>query len=104
MLEKDNDREDRIDMEVVVDAYGSDERAMGWDYYVSDNCNFPFKAKCINERRSSPLQLKDEVEVLDTSPAEQCEKEMFVGKSEKGRLCCLCALCRYPCREFFEDL
>lgn len=48
MLEKDNDREDRIDMEVVVDAYASDERAMGWYYYVSDNCNFPFKAKCIN--------------------------------------------------------
>ena len=33
-VEKDNDREYRIDMEVVVDAYDSEERAMGWYYYV----------------------------------------------------------------------
>jgi len=86
MLEKDNDREERIDVEVVVDAYGSDERSMGWYYYISDNCNFPFKAKCINERRSSPLEIKDEVEVLDASPADECEKEIFVDISWNNRL------------------
>jgi hypothetical protein len=43
-LEKDKDREYRIDMEVVVDAYDSEERAIGWYYYVSDVCDFPFWA------------------------------------------------------------
>jgi Calcium binding len=28
-VEKDDAREERIDMEVVVDAYGEEERAMG---------------------------------------------------------------------------
>jgi hypothetical protein len=27
---KDNAREERIVMEAIVDAYGSEERAMGW--------------------------------------------------------------------------
>jgi len=75
---KDQDREYRIIMEVVVDAYDRDERAMGWYYYVSDNCDFPFKAKCIAKRRTSPLKINDEVNVLGTSPAEECEKEIFV--------------------------
>lgn len=41
-IKKDKEREHRIDMEVVVDAYDSEERAMGWYYYVSDECDFPF--------------------------------------------------------------
>jgi hypothetical protein len=77
-VEKDKDREYRIDMEVVVDAYDSEERAIGWYYYVSDDCSFPFKAKCIIERRNSPLNINDEVEVLGTSPAEECEREILV--------------------------
>ena len=77
-IEEDKDREYRIDMEVVVDAYDSEERAMGWYYYVSDNCNFPFKAKCLIERRISSLNVNDEVIVLGTAPAEDCEREMFV--------------------------
>ncbi|MDM8551174.1 calcium-binding protein [Desulfobacterales bacterium HSG2] len=77
-IKRDKDREHRIGMEAVVDAYGSEERAMGWYYYVADNCNFPFKAKCIAERRSSPLNVNDEVVVSDAAPAEECEREMFV--------------------------
>jgi len=51
---------------------------MGWYYYVSDNCNFPFKAKCIAERRTSPLKVNDEVSVVDTAPDDDCEREMLV--------------------------
>jgi len=29
-------REDRIENEIVVDAYGAEERAMGWYYYLED--------------------------------------------------------------------
>ena len=28
------DREERIEMEIVVDAYGAEKRAMGWYYYL----------------------------------------------------------------------
>ena len=54
-VEKDKDREYRIDMEVVVDAYDSEERAMGWYYYVSDDCDFPFKARCRHPQLSRSL-------------------------------------------------
>ncbi|CAD7853509.1 MAG: hypothetical protein [Olavius algarvensis Gamma 1 endosymbiont] len=77
-IEEDKDREDRIDMEIIVDTYGSEERAMGWYYYVADNCNFPFKAKCLSERRISPLTVNEEVEVSGMPPEEECEKEIFV--------------------------
>lgn len=77
-IETDKEREDRIDMEVVVDAYDSEERVMGWYYYISDNCNFPFKAKCITERRTSPLKINDVVLVEDTAPDDECEKEILV--------------------------
>jgi len=30
----DPEREKRIDMEIVVDAYNQQERAMGWYYYL----------------------------------------------------------------------
>lgn len=77
-IEKDNKREHRIDMEVVVDAYDSEERAMGWYYYVADECSFPFRATCTETRRKSPLNLDDVVQVIGISPAEDCETEIFV--------------------------
>jgi hypothetical protein len=52
-VKKDDLREHRIDMEVVVDAYNEQERAMGWYYYLQDKLAFPFQGKCIVEKRSS---------------------------------------------------
>jgi len=40
-------REERIQNEVVVDAYGPQEQAMGWYYYLEEKIRFPFQAKCI---------------------------------------------------------
>ena len=77
-MEKDEIREERIDMEIVVDAYNAEERAMGWYYYLDDTLNFPFLARCINKRAISPLQVGDEVEVLGIAPADECQREMFV--------------------------
>jgi hypothetical protein len=78
-IKEDSEREHRIFMEVVVDAYDSVERAMGWYYYVAEECSFPFKAKCIEIRRKSPLNLDDEVDVQGISPVEECETEIFVA-------------------------
>lgn len=41
-IERDEAREARITMEAVVDAYGPEEQAMGWYYYLADRLAFPF--------------------------------------------------------------
>ncbi|MBI3029159.1 MAG: calcium-binding protein [Candidatus Rokubacteria bacterium] len=65
-------------MEIVVDAYDEQERAMGWYYYLQDQLRFPFTATCIAKRSISPLKGKDEVEVIGMPGEEECEHEMFV--------------------------
>ena len=77
-VEKDETREYRIDMEIVVDAYDAGERAMGWYCYLQDTLSFPFSAKCVVQRLISPLRVGDEVEVLDMAPESECQHEMFV--------------------------
>jgi hypothetical protein len=74
----DDERENRITMEIVVDAYGAEERAMGWYCYLENQIRFPFTATCTAERSISPLHMKDEVEVLDMADSDECSAEMFV--------------------------
>jgi hypothetical protein len=85
---EDPEREERIIMEIVVDAYGEDERALGWYYYLEDKLQFPFTAKCIQKRAISPLKVKDKVEVIGMAPEDECQRDMFVmirrGKDEFG--------------------
>jgi hypothetical protein len=77
-VQKDEEREERIVMEAIVDAYGPEEQAMGWYYYLQDKISFPFQGKCILERKISPLKLKEVVEVISMAPEDECEREMFV--------------------------
>ena len=77
-VQKDKVRENRISMEIVVDAYGPEEQAMGWYYYLEDTLSFTFLTKCITKRAISPLRIGDEVEVIGMAPEEECEHEMFV--------------------------
>jgi len=65
-------------MEVVVDAYGPEERAMGWYYYLDDRLSFPFKAHCARERTTSPLRIGEEVVVDRLAPENECLHEIFV--------------------------
>jgi Calcium binding len=74
----DPEREQHITMEIVVDAYDAQERAMGWYYYLEEQLQFPFTATCIAKRAISPLHVKDEVEVIGMHGEEECEHEMFV--------------------------
>jgi len=77
-IEKDEEREERIIMEIVVDAYGAEEQSMGWYYYLDEMLEYPFVARCIEKRAISPLREGDEVDVIGMAPAEECEHEMFV--------------------------
>jgi len=65
-------REERIENEVVVDAYAPEERAMGWYYYLEGKIRFPFKAKCIVAKAVSPLLKGETIEVQGMAPEEAC--------------------------------
>jgi hypothetical protein len=84
-VEVDDVREHRIDMEIVVDAYDEEERAMGWYYYLEDKLQVPFKAQCMAERRTSPLKEGEEVTVQRMASEDECSHEMFVEVSWSGR-------------------
>ena len=75
---RDDVREERITMDIVVDTYNEDERALGWYAYLEDTLVFPFLARCRTRRTISPLKIGDEVEVIDMAPADECIREMFV--------------------------
>ena len=77
-MKEDEDREERIHMEIIVDAYGPEERAMGWYTYLNDQLTFPFVARCAVKRTISPLRVGDEVDMIGMAPEEECEREIFV--------------------------
>ena len=72
-MDIDEVREDRIIMEVVVDAYDEMERAMGWYYYLEDRLDFPFTANWITGNGSSEV-----VRVVGTPPEDDCLEDMLV--------------------------
>jgi hypothetical protein len=78
MRVEDPEREKRIGSEAIVDAYGPEEQALGWYYYLEDRLNFPFAAKCRRKRIISPLKVGERVQVIGMAPEEECEREMFV--------------------------
>lgn len=84
----DAEREERIEMEAIVDAYGPDERAMGWYYYLQNKMTFPFRTVCDVERETSPLNDGEKVEVLGLADEEACLHE-------------ICARIKYPGKKGF---
>lgn len=77
-VDKDEEREERIEMEIVVDSYDRHERAIGWYTYLEDTIRFPFEARCIEKREVSPLEVGENVQVGGTSSVEVSGSEMFV--------------------------
>ncbi|MBV9617195.1 MAG: calcium-binding protein [Ktedonobacteraceae bacterium] len=75
---KDEEREERIQMEIIVDAYGADERALGWYTHLSDTIEFPFIARCVALRITSPLEVGENVKVVGMAPDEECMHDMLV--------------------------
>lgn len=71
-------------MDVVVDAYNAEERAMGWYYYLEDKLKFPFKARCKSRREISPLRVGEEVEVVGMASEREGLSEMFVRLRWRG--------------------
>lgn len=84
-IPRDEAREHRIDMEAIVDCYGPEEQAMGWYTYLDDRLRFPFQARCLAQRRLSPLRPGDIVQVAGMADEEDCLAEMFVVIAWQGR-------------------
>jgi hypothetical protein len=75
---KEEDREERIVMEIVVDAHDTEEQAMGWYCHLDETLTFPFITRCRSRRAISPLQEGDEVDVIALAPEAECAHELFV--------------------------
>jgi hypothetical protein len=72
------EREERIQNEIIIDSYGPEEQALGWHAYLSGKLQFPFSARCVVRREISPLEPGEEVEVVGMASDEECMHEMFV--------------------------
>jgi hypothetical protein len=82
---EDPEREERITMEIVVDAYGSDECAMGWYCYLEDKLKFPFKAHWRRASKSMSARPKT-VTVTGMADSDECLKSMRVEVEDDGYL------------------
>ena len=85
---RDEVREDRITMEIIVDCYNESEVWSGWWGYLDSKLVCPFVAECIRERRTSPLKMGERVTVigmLDDEDAADSLGEMQVEIEWQGR-------------------
>ncbi|WP_434667612.1 calcium-binding protein [Paraburkholderia sp. A3BS-1L] len=72
------EREHRIEMEVVVDAYTEEERALSWYYYLEEQLSFPFQANVRKAMASSPLPAGEQVSVTALAHEDLCRVGIFV--------------------------
>ena len=80
-----HDRESRIHEEIIVDAYGPEEQAMSWYYYLEDKLQFPFHAQCVASVPTSPLRKGESVEIRKMAPEGSCASDMLVMTRWKNR-------------------
>jgi Calcium binding len=71
-------REHRIEMEVVVDAYNEEERAMSWYYYLEEHLAFPFEGRIREAMAASPLRSDETVSVTGLAHEDLCRVGIFV--------------------------
>ena len=65
-------------MRAVVDAYGPEEQAMGWYYYLQDALAFPFKVKCVQKRAKSALKQSEYYVITRMADEVECDDGMYV--------------------------
>ncbi|HUV96589.1 MAG TPA: calcium-binding protein [Terracidiphilus sp.] len=82
---RNHDREIRIHEEIIVDAYGPEEQAMSWYYYLEDKLQFPLHAQCVASVPTSPLREGDTIEIRKMAPEDSCTSDMLVMTRWKNR-------------------
>jgi hypothetical protein len=96
-LRKNRIREERIHNEAIVDAYGPEEQALSWYYYLENKIKFPFSARCIASKVVSPLHKGETADVRGLAPEDSCAHDMLVlirwhGRNVAVPLSQLCAI------------
>lgn len=76
---QDDDREQRIAMQVYVDVYEEAESGLSWYYYLENRLQFPFKAHWTKKRDQESFTTDDVVEVIGLPHEDDCEREMLVN-------------------------
>ena len=84
-VKKDEEREERIKMRIIVDTYSPEEQAWGWYAYLDDTMDFPFEARCVTEQEESPLEEGETVRVVGMSQTDPTLSQMFVTIEWMGR-------------------
>ena len=82
---EDPEREERIELEIVVDCYNDSERASGWFCYLQDRLACPFEAECIEPTPASPLLPGERVTVLELLDPDETEGAFFASIQWQGR-------------------
>jgi hypothetical protein len=77
-FELDENRDRRISVEVIADAYTDEEQTLNWYYYLESKLKFPFPAKWLNQKSTSSPTDGEDVEVLEMSNEDDCTEDMFV--------------------------
>jgi hypothetical protein len=78
MTDRDEEREERIKMRVLIDTYTPEEQAYSWHAYLDDVMDFPFEARCSTEREESPLKEGETVQVVGMSSTEPTLSQQYV--------------------------
>ena len=81
----DQSRENRIIDDILADAYSPEAWAVAWHAYLQDRFTFPFRARCIALRATSPLSEGEEVEVIALASEADCRSRMQVLVHFGGR-------------------
>ena len=86
IVKNDPVRWNRIEDEIIVDAHDEEERAMGWFYAIADHVDeHDLRCRCRKKRSMSPLEVGEEVDVLEIAPGDDCLNEIFVVVSWNER-------------------
>jgi hypothetical protein len=79
--EKDAERDYRIHDEIIVDAYGEEEQAMSWYYYMEENLEFPMKAKVKLRLRGGKTEEKA-IKIVEIDPESETSLTLRLGITE----------------------
>ena len=61
---REEEREERITMEIIVDCYNEREAWTGWFCYLENTLGFPFEVEFLKPRKTSPLKPGEQVTVV----------------------------------------
>jgi hypothetical protein len=79
--EHDKERDHRIHDEIIVDAYGDEEQAMSWYYYMEEKLVFPMKAKVKLRLRGGKTEEKA-VKIVEIDPESETSLTLRFGMTE----------------------